>query len=329
MLELLVALAAVALLLSISLPAIQAVRESGRRTECRSHLHQFGVALSAFEATNGKLPGLNNPIALTPWPRQDGFAPLGPYSAHFMLLPYLEQRAVYDLVDFSRYPPMPRTIRLNQATAAGFPVFLCPSDPTDHGLNYRLSLGPKAFWSCKGLPPHNCPKTGVFGIPTGLILSQVYDGLANTAMMSERYKSDDVLDSFSERDFWYSFRASLPGIPDDDEMISIARNVQLPPRRYQPRVGHQWVEGDSGKSGYMQLLEPNSEVLDCSVDGGGGRTNESRHETGFSAGGVHLARSFHPGGVNVLLADGSVVFINDSVDLHVWREQGTIGGPRQ
>lgn len=143
--EILACLAIIATVLALVLPAVAAVRESGRVTSCRNNARQIGTALHACAARTGRLP-LNQPV---PWTVD-----------------------AVRLLDPSLLPPLSaldRHVAWDQISAARLPVatFLCPSAPAvpheeraiaNHGLNARLP---------------------------GLRLAAITDGLSHTLLTSE------------------------------------------------------------------------------------------------------------------------------------------------
>ena len=108
--ELLVVIAVIGILMGLLLPAIQAARESGRRTACMSNAYQLGMAVNRFDQDKGRVPRWQDSISATPlyvsWP--------------VAVLPYIERNDLYDL--------------WAAGTAAGSRVnlFLCPSSPPDN-----------------------------------------------------------------------------------------------------------------------------------------------------------------------------------------------------
>src|SRR5215467_2825361 len=99
LIELLVVIAIIAVLIALLLPAVQAAREAARRMQCTNNLKQLGLALQNYHSTYGNFP-------LGALQVRDGTGALrgtdwGLWSVHSMLLPYLEQTAVYNACNFA------------------------------------------------------------------------------------------------------------------------------------------------------------------------------------------------------------------------------------
>jgi prepilin-type N-terminal cleavage/methylation domain-containing protein len=116
--ELLVVVAVIGILLALLLPAVQAARESGRRTQCKEHLHQVGLAFLNFESANKKFPPGKK------WSRPRNDPQTFDYAWSSILLDYVEEQALHDLIDFN----LPLTSPTNlPATSQAIPIYLCPS----------------------------------------------------------------------------------------------------------------------------------------------------------------------------------------------------------
>src|SRR5262249_3851998 len=129
LIELLVVIAIIAVLIALLLPAVQAAREAARRSQCVNNLKQIGLALHNYESGNGAFPpgnvtarrGYTDPT-LSQWTS---------WSPHAMLLPYLEQTALYNAANFSLAccQDAPEAHQTNLTVIlTRVSGFLCPSD---------------------------------------------------------------------------------------------------------------------------------------------------------------------------------------------------------
>lgn len=181
LIELLVVIAIIAILIALLLPAVQMAREAARRTQCRNNLKQLGLALHNYHDTHTTFPpGL---IAAN-----DNFRD-GMHSGLAMLLPQLEQSAVYNQLDFNVSWRDPVNAA---ATSAHISAFRCPSSigglPQNGGFDlpvtdYVFSKGTRA-WLCL-----NGETSGMFDINSRVRARDVTDGLSNTFAMGEAMTS--------------------------------------------------------------------------------------------------------------------------------------------
>jgi len=322
LIELLVAIGIISILMGLLLPAVQAAREAARRTHCLSNLRQIGIALHAYHDTNGCFP-INFTSNYRGEADYDGY-----YSVHVRLLPYLDQVPVYHAINFSvgTVPPetygwpslTPRERSLNaiNATASGtrIAVFLCPSDGgtfKEAGVNYRgnIGVGPGKLTTAEFRDSGN----GLFQ-ELGLTRAAfVPDGLSHTAAFSERLRGTGRRDQPApERDYW-----PTPGLmlSADDALIGCritAREIsRRPPFVY---GGRWWFWSGRERTYYNHVQAPNGPVPDCI-------SAQRRTATGMAT-----SRSWHNGGVSLLMADGSTRFVSDDINLHVWRAFGSRNG---
>src|SRR4051812_37397870 len=147
LIELLVVIAIIGVLIALLLPAVQAAREAARRMQCVNNLKQIGLALHNYESSNRVFP----PGRINTYVAGNGHC----WGAYSQLLPYLEQKALFDTMNFSMNPDPDYTTTTAAAnrTAAVTVVdgLLCPSDsgkaivPVGGGLyaahNYLLNVG--------------------------------------------------------------------------------------------------------------------------------------------------------------------------------------------
>ena len=316
LIELLVAIAVIAVLISLLLPAVQSAREAARRAQCTNNLKQLGLAISNYEGVHGCIVSgyISSAVPLTvapvpgynPDPQTNDNGPGWGWLA--LLLPFEEQAPLSNATNFN----LP-TWTADNSTVAGVQlnVFLCPSannpTPTCRMVNANLNLLPVANtlfaranyqynmgWNDTSITPANTnyddPVLGCNGPlyrNSGVKFSGVSDGLSNTVFASEKtpYLADaswvGIIPGY--RHFAYNAFASAgtggAGV-NYDYPGSILASHSGPSLYESPRVIH----------------PPNSPL---------GHTDEFY--------------SLHPGGANVLMGDGSVRFIKQSINLLTWQ----------
>jgi prepilin-type processing-associated H-X9-DG protein len=324
LIEALVVVSIIGLLISLTLPVAQVARETARRAHCANNLKQIGLSLHSYHEANQVFP-LN-------W-RGDLFAPNGipagtiarPFSALVRLLPYLDQRPLYDSVNFSvqNHPVndgRPFPFPPNQTVyATRLESFLCPSDdpsiPTPHGCSYRgnYGIGPSPMTTAETYDSGN----GFYTWPYALNSGSFPDGLSHTVAYSERLRgTGSGVRVAPERDFGEirigSGGVSYCTVRDADFALmccQLAARVGFPAYR---AGGFTWFLGDFECAAYNHAQEPNGRIPDAI--------------TMDEWDGIVTARSLHPGGVNALMGDGSVRFVKESTARKVWRGLGTRNG---
>jgi len=324
--ELLVVIAIIGVLVALLLPAVQSARESARRTSCVNKLKQLSLACINYESTHKMLPYARK---VDVWDS---------YTWVQLILPQMELQSIQDLyVDLFRTDgdfrpagtddPDKRTARHTQ-----IPAFYCPSDqsPTPNELetttwgmwrgNYRACVGSGDLY---GEQP----------------LSLVRD-LGPWGRGSFSVEHDQ-----GSRDFDI---ARLSGSPPEQVRVieDGSSNTLLLSEGIVATLEQGWsgpmgsmLYGNLGGGLFNATISPNSGEPDRPVgpcpqgQGDFGYfepcTPASGHPGTEGAGGANAyvtARSLHPGGVNASRADGSVEFINDGIDLFVWRSLGTRDG---
>ncbi len=151
LIELIVVIAIVGILAALLLPAVQAAREAARRTQCRSNLHQFGLALHNYEGIFGVLPPSIDVVGYGNTAVSNGC-----WSIQARLLPYFEQSSLYKTCNFSFNKEQP----LNAAAIVQtIPFFICPSEVNTTSRHTLTAFRPsRAMAGARGI--------GLFGTGT-------------------------------------------------------------------------------------------------------------------------------------------------------------------
>ncbi len=361
LIELLVVIAIIAVLIALLLPAVQAAREAARRMQCVNNLKQIGLALHNYHNTNDAFP-LGATQSSSGTGAKLGTA-WGLWSSHSMLLPYLEQTAVFNAINFSvaNEGDQGTGIVSMQATAIATRVnaFICPSSPLPNspgfpseaiarlrkdspGNNYFGSVG--ASLNAYSGPYVSGQESGgaaspnglfeIFGSPIGI--RDVLDGTSNTIAYGEWRTGDfdsnrlsipqDVINignKFPPGSGKENANQNMPqGGPGLNQWLqtcaataaSTAGNANL----NRSFIGQQWCTGMFGRTLGNTVVAPNSNYPYCSSTYYGGEWDGSDGNFGMS--------SYHSGGSNVLLADGSVRFLKATTNQYVIWSLGTKAG---
>ena len=308
--ELLVVIAIIGILVALLLPAVQAARESARRSQCINSVKQIALALQNYHDTNGELPPGS---ASCCW---------GTWQMH--VLPFVEEQALADLYQF-----LPRNattwdqdytydasnpaagITNLQVSQTRLPTFTCASDEpqttsagttqhnyvanygnTNHvGENHRFPFNPE-FVEYLGSPFVGIDFFGPSdqGTPGNPMIERPFrkitDGLSKTLMVSETVQGQNGdLRGLT----WWGWGAGFQtfSVPNTSEPDYLQRDIDCNDEAPNPPC--------------LEQLPP-----------------AERFRT--------AARSRHPGGVNAAMCDASVRFVNDDIDLLIWRAAGTAQG---
>ena len=294
LIELLVVIAIIDILIGLLLPAVQKVRAAAARVQCQNNLKQLGLAYHNYENALGTFPQ-----ARRPWPLV--------HSALSRMLPYVEQDNVQRLVDYATPLSSPQNAAASQTRVK---LFVCPADPADGRVPGVADAGSN-YVACNG---SGTVAYGLIASGDGMFTQtpvrhgDITDGLSNTAAFSESTLGTGAVP------------ASAAAADPRHVVLEVAGGNDTTPADceggngvFSARRGAKWLDGHYGNTLYNHYYLPNAAGRwDC---------GNASHNKGLST-----ARSYHGGGVNLLLADGSVRFVRDSIEPATWRGLSTRSG---
>jgi len=310
--ELLVVIAIIGILVALLLPAVQAARAAARRAACTNNLKQIGLALQNYESSHGLFPygaadpdGERNPYGPS-WPRSGG-------SWRTMILPHLEQQAIAD--QLSKLDPLSYTQYDSSAPwvlapeqLLILPVFICPAQPKPwlrEGMDrfamapptagistYMGNAGPVAV-----TPPASYGASSACGLCTdGSLLNAFCDCFTGNG---GRYI----------RGFYHGHNSDGPGMLDMyPNKISVAKVTDGTSNTLHVGETHGVDGGTDGCQDRLQWM--GTWAVSSTVYG----INAVDVGTTWRGGGCNF-RSYHPGGAHFVFVDGSVHFLQDTIEL--------------
>ncbi|MCA9033569.1 MAG: DUF1559 domain-containing protein [Planctomycetaceae bacterium] len=283
--EVLVVLAVIGLLTALVLPAVQSARAMARRTECSNNLRQIGIAAHQYHEQHGSLP------------------PCSAGGLLFSVLPYVEQQMRFENASESLAH---QDLARSHDILGGITTYICPDDilcDPEGGASYVLNKG--------SIPPTE-ERAGFNQFSNGVRFREVTDGLSQTAFVSESVNtafdlmSPDPYDGPRGLGVWLTWAPTPCDLSFKWMADRCSEDADARPADYGSSGGRVL----SLTNGYNHALPPHrgscfSGTNPCFID-------------------VISAVSGHIGGVNVLLADGSVRFASASIDRDLWTSIGTI-----
>jgi prepilin-type N-terminal cleavage/methylation domain-containing protein/prepilin-type processing-associated H-X9-DG protein len=355
LIELLVVIAIIAVLIALLLPAVQAAREAARRMQCNNNLKQIGLAIHNYHSSNNCFPlGVSFYGGVLTTYNWDS------WSGHALMLNNLDQTPLYNAANFSLGNNMPNSYGYyanSTVTSTRISVYLCPSDPNAGSLqvlrtadnrNDTLDVSYLASAGTTTNSPNNTSPTNTWATQgsTGLFwwyivygIQNVLDGTSNTVAFSEGLVSNfggsnagAVDDAGMSTSYGGTSTTGIAGAGGAAQQYDANQNsaaviagLQACTAAIQSRTGLNntrgifWEVGSLGMTMFNTIAPPNSAQYnwgDCRFTGGG-YPNDATFAN---------VNSNHPGGVNVLMADGSCRFIKNSINMFTWWALGTKAG---
>jgi prepilin-type N-terminal cleavage/methylation domain-containing protein/prepilin-type processing-associated H-X9-DG protein len=352
LIELLVVIAIIAVLIALLLPAVQAAREAARRSQCVNNMKQLGLAVANYHSINDCFP----PGALNTYTTVDqGLSPTNYTSWSWIafMLPHMEQVALYNAINFALGAGQRDGYAGQIAkTVVGTRInsLICPSSPLPTG---------NVSWSGPALAaPGNCyfgstgssfefdgNETG--GLANGVFqwrgqaigLRNVRDGSSNTIAIGEFLIGDfntskitllsDIGDApgtlpsgitRNTQTINMPYGAS-PGASNIINWLTSCKTSLSTPSTNKSQQGDSWAFGVFAHSLGNYILAPNPKYPGC--------VDQTSNASDFDRVGVYSSSSYHAGGANASMCDGSVRFLKETTSLQtIWalgsRDQGEV-----
>jgi prepilin-type N-terminal cleavage/methylation domain-containing protein/prepilin-type processing-associated H-X9-DG protein len=307
--ELLVVISIMGVLVGLLLPAVQAARESARRISCQNNLKQLGLCLQNFEAARKRLPSQGD---------YQTHGNLVYWSVQSRLLPYAELSNLHQLIQFA----LPIS-QQPQVARQRIPFLLCPSEVNDkerpdgptfvhYPLNYSVNIGEWLIME----PPFG-RGSGAFIVNQDMKLAAITDGTSNTLAMSEVKAFTPYL-----RD---------GGVPAGIAAVPLqAGEIAKCGGEFKVDSGHtEWVDARAHQTGFTTTFPPNQKIpywaggKEYDIDFNSMREGRSSTLPTYA---VVTSRSYHTGGVNSMMLDGSVRMTSQTIASQVWKALGTRSG---
>ncbi|MCC9642071.1 DUF1559 domain-containing protein [Rhodopirellula sp. JC740] len=322
--ELLVVIAIIGVLVGLLLPAVQSARAAARRMSCSNNVKQVSLAAHNYHSTFKRFPGIGDSIS-------------NGWSVQAQLLPYAEQAGLYDVIDFGAgLGRAASTAGFNPpndvAAATVVPFYNCPSDDVpakktvtytrgrnsyswEHaGLNYSMNVGTGTDENVD----MGSATDGLFWVDSETRFRDILDGTSNTILVAETLMGPGS--DLTEIPFHLGGKYIATGSGRDVSDMQTFRDTtwNTDPRTFIESHANwsgtrntAWISGfGSGGGSINGWYTPNNALPDLSI-------------RAYMAAGP---RSQHEGGVMIGLADGSVRFITDSIELELYRGLWTVRG---
>jgi prepilin-type processing-associated H-X9-DG protein/prepilin-type N-terminal cleavage/methylation domain-containing protein len=326
--ELLTVIAIIGVLVALLLPAVQSARESARRSSCLNNIKQASLGLIGYQSAKGRFPpavvcrsSTGGTCDLVGWWN-------GSFSARSVdwgeswtarILPFIEQASIYNRFNFD----LPNNAAVNRSAATvDLPSLRCPSRTADTKFSYSGSNVAKIhyggnFGAGRAISVWSGTNSALLGVFDGYrqwaaSLGQITDGTSKTLLLAEIITAPNSGDS---RGAWnvQGSTAFCGGVP-----VAAPTAAMILSGTMMRTVNPDTTAGNSTVNRDGAIWSPNSPSP-------GNNEPDPMLWSGDSSSG-QAARSRHPGGANVAMADGSARFVTESIDILTWYRLHTIQG---
>ncbi|MDO5581414.1 MAG: DUF1559 domain-containing protein [Planctomycetia bacterium] len=328
--ELLVVIAIIGILAGLLFPAIQAAREAARRMICVNKIKQLSLAVQNHHDAKKCIPSAQLLVSYKNIPFVGAWSAENDtvYYCQFIgwvypLLPYLEQQSFFEQAsrEISKkiYPTDDPTA--SNWVGQPFSALWCPADPNAHSEKGELS--PSSYRACRGDQIfsgsyHSPSPRGAFqpgwcnGKAITITFTQIMDGTSNTMLFSEgKIWNDSSKNELGSKKF--PIKGGITGLSgmnswtDPQKCIILRDSIE---QEFLPAIMISDPNDLPGSNAYRGCLI----TAFCAIIGPNGAFCTDTAEYAGEGEGFATASSYHAGGINIALADGSVRFINELID---------------
>jgi prepilin-type N-terminal cleavage/methylation domain-containing protein/prepilin-type processing-associated H-X9-DG protein len=319
LIELLVVIAIIAILIALLVPAVQKVREAAARAQCINNLKQLGLGMHSYHDTNKHFA--------RNYAYQVGGNVWEALNANFLILPYIDQAPLHQqgMANINNWGFIYNTL-LNTPLA----VFRCPSSPPapSRGSNPNGWDGPGTSYAwCSGSSIETVWAgtrfNGMIAYEADRKMADVTDGISNTILAAEVLSGSNAssaatgrypFDVFYTNDSYFTSVANRD-FPTQAELDTIGSQAKNSPSGLRSNNGTMWGWYSASNASFNTAAPPNWSWPSA----GGNCCPGGAHDWGW---GIIPARSMHTGGVNVLMGDGTVRFVQNNIALKTWQFLG-------